>query len=422
VTGDSGASTHPDGEHTVGVYVHVPFCERVCPYCDFAVVAAPRLPAAVETRYVDALLREFEVRRAAFGSLGLATIYLGGGTPSLLSPEQVARLLGAVRAGFEPCEAEELEVTLEVNPSTVERERLPGFREAGVSRLSIGVQSFRDETLRRLGRAHRAPEATETLAAARAAGFENLSLDLIFGAPGQRMAHLEQDLAQTLACAPEHVSAYCLTIEPDTPFALADRRSQLDRAGEEEAAAMMERVIEGLAHAGYEHYEVSSHARPGRRSRHNQRYWAREPVLGLGMGAWSSEPPRPTSPFGARRANEPTLAAWLERIEAGAAPPDDALERLEEATARSEAAFLALRTRDGLDARRFAAEFGGPPRSFWEREIDELCANGLLRERADASLALTARGFLLADAVCERFVAAPMPSGPLPDPGSRVRP
>lgn len=386
----------------VGVYVHVPFCERVCPYCDFAVVAARRLAVEAEERYVAALLRELDGRRELFAGRGLASLYLGGGTPSLLRPESVARIVDGVGAAFEPEGA--LEVTLEVNPSTLERARLPGFRAAGVNRLSVGVQSFDDRALKVLGRAHRAEEARASLAAAREAGFENLSLDLIFGVPGQGRAEVARDVAEAASFGPTHVSAYELTVEAGTPYATGVARGTLTPPGDEDVLAMMDAVGEGLAAAGLPAYEISSYARPGFESVHNRRYWERTPVLGLGMGAWSWEPPRPDARFGARRANPRRLEVYLERVESGKPAAEAPLEVPDESTARSEAAFLALRTRRGLDASGFAAEFGRRPRQVYGGAIDELREAGLLEEDREGDLRLTPKGRRLSDTVFERFV------------------
>jgi putative oxygen-independent coproporphyrinogen III oxidase len=383
----------------VGVYVHVPFCERVCPYCDFAVVARRRLDPGEEERYLGALLAELERRAGDFAGRELATIYLGGGTPSLLAPESVARVVAAVRAAFPG--AAPREVTLEVNPSRVERARLPAFRDAGVTRVSVGAQSFDDETLKRLGRAHRAAECRRTLEACRAAGFAALSIDLIVAAPRQTLAAVERDLAAAVDHAPEHLSVYELGVEPGTPFARAEARGQLRRPDEEEAVAMLERAEARLAAAGYARYEISSYARPGFEALHNRRYWERRPVLGLGVGAYSTDPPSPAWPFGARRANPRELAAYLERV--GRAEPPDA-EVLGAATARAEAAFLGLRTARGVDAAGFASEFGAPPRAWWDREIDALLGEGLIAEAPGGDLRLTPRGRLLADSVFLRFV------------------
>ncbi len=387
---------------SLGVYFHVPFCERICPYCDFAVVRARTLAPAVEERYVEALLAELATRRSDFGPRRLESVYLGGGTPSLLSPTSVTRLVRAAATAFAP--APDLEVTLEVNPSTVERERLPGFRAAGVNRISLGIQSFDDTILRRLGRAHRAEEGHRTLHAVREAGFRNLSLDLIFAAPGQDAAGLERDLEEIVASAPEHVSCYGLTIEAGTPFERAARRGQLALPEEEEAAAMMETVEARLEEAGVARYEISSFARPGVESRHNRRYWERRPGLGLGMGAWSSEPRGPGCPHGARRSNLRDLEPYLRQVEQGHSPEAGPREVLDSATARGEAMFLALRTTAGLRTSAFAAEFGGPPRSFWPADLDRLLAGGLLLEAENLDLRLSSRGRLVSDSIFVCFV------------------
>ena len=387
---------------SLGVYVHVPFCERICPYCDFAVVAARPLEVRDEQRYVRALLRELELRGAALARAELESIYLGGGTPALLGVESVAAIVAALREGAASL-APDLEVTLEVNPSTLERSRLAGFRRAGVGRLSVGVQSFDDEVLRRLGRAHRADEARATLEAVRDASFDNLSLDLIFGAPGASPQQLERDLAESLRFAPEHVSAYELTVESGTPFALAEARGQLARPDEEARVDALERIVAVLGGAGIARYELSNFARPGFASRHNRRYWRRQPVLGLGVGAWSSFGPLADAPQGGREANTRRLASYLEAIEAGRT----ALELREcddPASARAEALFLGLRELRGVRAAAFEAEFGAPPRAWYADEIDELVAAGLLLESPVGDLRSSERGLLFADSVAGSFV------------------
>lgn len=410
------------GQGDLGVYVHVPFCERVCPYCDFAVVASGRGPlgAAREARYLAALLRELQGRRAAYAGRSLATIYLGGGTPSLLRPETLARAIAALRVAFP---GEPGEVTLELNPGTLECERLPGFRAAGVNRLSIGVQSFGAAVLRRLGRAHPVADCHRTLRAARAAGFRRISLDLIFGAPGQNLAGVLRDAEAALAHGPEHISAYALTVEPGTPLARAVAEGRVQLPGDDACAEMMSALAQRLEAGGLRRYELSSFARPGSEARHNRRYWRRQPVLGLGPGAHSSEPPSVSAPYGARSANERSLSDWLARIESapaaaeagGAGAAAEAAEALcpplrevpDGATARGEAAFLALRQREGLAAADFAAEFGAPPRRWFAAAIDELVAGGLLAESPGGDLRLTPRAWPLADGVFAHFVAAP---------------
>jgi oxygen-independent coproporphyrinogen-3 oxidase len=388
-------------DQSLGVYLHVPFCERVCPYCDFAVVAAPRLARADEARYVAALLAELAGRAPGFAGLALDTVYFGGGTPALLAPDSIGRVLDAVRKAFAGTPRE---VTLEANPSTLEQGRLAAFRAAGVDRLSLGVQSFDDETLRRLGRAHRARESERAVAAAREAGFAKLSLDLIVGAPEQSLAGVERDLAAALMASPAHVSVYALTLEPATPFARAAARGKLRVPDDDRVADMLLAAEERLGGAGLQRYEVSSYARPGQEALHNQRYWRRRSVLGLGVGAHSTEPRSAGAPFGARSSNERALAAWLSRIEAGRTEPPER-EVPDAATARGEAAFLALRTREGLAADGFAAEFGARPRHFFAAAIDEGVREGLLEERANGDLTPSRRGFAFADRLAARFVA-----------------
>jgi oxygen-independent coproporphyrinogen-3 oxidase len=447
----------------VGVYVHIPFCERVCPYCDFAVIAAPELPAAQEDRYVDALLRELASRSAAYqapdaanqGSVAahpdpaavhpgpaaahpgpaaahpgpaaahpgpaaanpdpaaateglnangrsLASIYLGGGTPSLLTPESIGRIIEAVRATF-PSEGP-IEITLEVNPSTLERARLRDFRAVGVNRVSVGVQSFDDAVLKRLGRAHRVDEAHQTLAACRAAGFLVISLDLIFAAPSQLPAGVVGDLDCALEFGPDHLSTYELTIESGTPFALAASRGQLPLPDEDEAIEMMETIEARLRADGFVRYEISNFARPGFQAIHNRRYWERQPVLGIGVGAFSTEPLSAAAPFGARRSNVRDLRTYLDRIAQRLPTAAGPTEIFDAETARGEAAFLALRGSRGLLAAEFESEFGQPPRVFFGPAIDRLLEGGLLDEGGSGDLCLSARGRLLADSVFAEFV------------------
>lgn len=391
----------------VGVYLHLPFCERICPYCDFAVVAAPRLTPETEARYTAGLLAELEARRSDFSGRGLSTIYFGGGTPSLFTPESIGRLLEAIRAAF-PSASSEIETTLELNPSTVERDRLRGFRGIGINRLSVGVQSFDDDVLKRLGRAHRAEVARQTLTAAREADFDNLSIDLIFAAPSQDESGLARDLEELLEWAPEHVSTYELTFEPETPFGRAKAAGKLVPCDEDRAADMMLQIETRLERAGYGRYEISSYSRTtSLRARHNARYWQRQAVLGLGMGAHSTEARSVEHPHGSRRANPRTLAEWEKRIAADAARTG-AEETLSAAGSRGEAVFLALRQREGLCAAFFEAEFGGRPRDFFAAEIDAMTGRGWLIEGEDApgDLRLSDSGRLLADSVAAEFATA----------------
>jgi oxygen-independent coproporphyrinogen-3 oxidase len=261
----------------LSLYVHIPWCLRKCPYCDFnSHEAAGEVP---EARYLDALRADLEATLPRFWGRPIQTIFIGGGTPSLFSPDSIDRLIGDVRALTRL--APDAEVTMEANPGTFERERFRAFRDAGVTRLSIGVQSFDDALLARIGRVH---DRGQALAAARTAAehYETFNLDLMYALPGQDLAALRTDLAQALAFSPPHLSYYNLTLEPNTLFASRPPQGLPD----DDASADMQQAIEdATGAAGLEHYEISAYARPGHRSRHNRNYWTFGDYVGIGAGA-----------------------------------------------------------------------------------------------------------------------------------------
>ncbi len=377
----------------LGVYVHVPFCERICPYCDFA-VEATRLDSPLEAEFVDLLLRELELARSSYARLlegrELATVYLGGGTPSLMQPGSVERLLAALEHAFGSRPGE---VTLELNPGRVETARIPGFRDAGVTRLSVGLQSLHDATLKRLGRAHSADEARAGLEACLAAGFPSLSADLIYAAPGQGEDELMADVDWLLDARVPHISAYALTIEPDTPFARADARGQLATPDEDTALRMYRRLRGVLDSAGLRQYEISIFSRPRHRSRHNHRYWLRQSVLGLGPSA--------ASLLGETRFQNPRARpAWAKAIGEGQLPVP---EQLADRESRRETLWLGLRRLDGVSRAAWMRRFGVAPESAFPAELRELRELGLVADRA-GRLRLTERGILFADEVLLRFV------------------
>jgi oxygen-independent coproporphyrinogen-3 oxidase len=375
----------------VGVYLHVPFCERVCPYCDFAVEGVGALDAATERAFTDTLLRELDLAAGALAGRRLATVYFGGGTPSLLAPGSVERVLEALRRRFV---GEPGEVTLELNPGRVELARVPGFRAAGVSRISVGAQAFDDTTLRRLGRAHAAADALRGLEACLAAGFPSLSVDLIFGAPGQTPEGFLRDVERVCDLEVPHVSAYALTLEPGTPFHGA--RDRLALPDEDAVLAMAHGVRARLAAAGLAQYEISSFARPGHRSRHNQRYWLREDVLGLGPSA--------ASLLGDRRTkNAPRRGEWAAAIARGERAVAEE-ETLDLPAIRREALYLGLRRIEGVPRAEFQRRFGAPPERWFGAEIEELRGLCLLCD-AGGRLRLTERGIHFADEVFLRFAA-----------------
>lgn len=388
---------------SVGVYVHVPWCRQRCPYCDFAIAIAP-LDAIPHDAYADALLVELAGRSPLYAGHELTSIYFGGGTPALLEPTALARVIGGVRAAFDATGAA-LEITVEANPLDATPDRLAALRAAGVDRLSLGVQSFDDATLGALGRDHDGAAGAAAVRAARTAGFARISMDLICAVPDRGTAALDADLARTIALAPDHVSCYQLTIEPRTPFGEAARAGRLVPVTDEQGAAELELAHARLEGAGYEHYEVSSFAQPGARARHNASYWRGVPYLGLGAGAaslwrgagggvrWTGKravnaylagaqtdaasvwtaPPEPRA-LAAALARDP-------RIELGSVEPQDA------AALDADALWLGLRTTDGVPAEALGGR---------EAVVARLAGAGLL-DASPTRVRPTARGLLYAD-------------------------
>jgi oxygen-independent coproporphyrinogen-3 oxidase len=378
------------------VYVHIPFCDRVCPYCDFAVEATGRLDAPLERSYVDLLLRELDLTRAMFGGhldgRPLATVYFGGGTPSLLGAESIRRLLRRLSEIFQ---GEPDEVTLEMNPGVLDFGRVPDFRAAGVTRLSVGLQSLHDLTLKRLGRAHRAAEALRGLESGMAAGFRSVSVDLIHGAPDQTQEDLLSDIRRVIGLGIPHVSAYALTVEPGTPFARAQARGSLRLPSEEDAVGMGCALRSCLVEAGYAHYEISNFSRPGHGSRHNQRYWLRQDVLGLGVSA--------ASLLGrVRFQNVSSRSLWQTGLQAGRRVLANSAI-LSEADERCETLFLGFRRLEGISRKAYQQRFGLSPEHDFRAELEALHRQDLVAETEDR-IHLTERGILFADEVFQQFL------------------
>ncbi|HEX4234724.1 MAG TPA: radical SAM family heme chaperone HemW [Caldimonas sp.] len=351
----------------LSLYVHLPWCLKKCPYCDFNSHAwrGGDVEALPEARYVDALVRDLEASLPFVWGRRVHTVFLGGGTPSLFAPMHVERLIAAIRARL-PLEPG-CEITLEANPGTFERERFHGYADAGVTRLSIGVQSFDDAKLHALGRVHDAAQARAAIEEAKAA-FQTFNVDLMYALPGQTLAECGADVAAALAFAPPHLSVYHLTIEPNTLFAHAPPPLPDDDL----AAAMLDRIVEATAAAGLERYEVSAFARPGHRARHNLNYWEFGDYLGIGAGAHGkiSFPHRVVRQL---RLRDP--AAYMAGAERGAAIAS------ETEIARSELSFEfmlnALRLKDGFELARFG-ERTGLPMSAIERPLAEAERRGLI--------------------------------------------
>lgn len=377
------------------LYIHFPFCVRKCLYCDFNSSADSLMTPA---EYVAVLLREMELReRSLREPLSAFTLYFGGGTPSLMAPELVGRVVdeAARRFGLQA----DAEVTLEANPGTLTRDRLAGFRAAGVNRLSLGIQSFEDRLLERLGRVHTVQEALEGYAAARQAGFDNISIDLMHSLPGQSLAQWRDALQQGIALAPEHVSAYALSVEEGTPFARFHDAGELPLPPEDEGAAMFELTSELLGDAGYLHYEISNFCKPGRASLHNNAYWSRDSYLGFGAGAHSF---LNTDGLGVRWKNSSGLDVYAAKIRSGILP-DEEIERLMLEDAVSESFFLGLRMLDGIDLAGLESRYGKEALSCHLPEISRLQESGLL-VREGSRIRLAPAAVILANSVFSRFV------------------
>jgi oxygen-independent coproporphyrinogen-3 oxidase len=380
-------------ETAAGIYVHIPFCDRICPYCDFAVV---RTREDAIARYCNALHDEIE--RAEIPEGGIATVYFGGGTPSALPPARIASLLEQLRAkfGFQP---DALECTLEANPSRGVAD-LEHWRTAGINRLSVGVQSFDDAELHRLGRDHSAAEAMAFLDAAHSAGFENVSLDLIAGAPGQTRASFTASQTAALATHVTHISVYGLTIETGTPFASWYAREPIAFPDDELVADLLEAADDALTCAGFLHYEISNFARPGCESAHNIGYWRQRDCLAFGLSAAGYE-------SGLRYANHRAMNEYCEAIEAGRSARAFS-ERLSLTRRIGEAAMLALRTSAGIVDEDFVRRFGIDASTVFRVARKKCSAAGLLEDDG-ARARLTSRGRLLANTVCAEFLTPDLP-------------
>jgi len=361
------------------LYFHIPFCPRLCPYCSFYVETSMRTKSRA---FLDALLAEVRIHAAAY-SIEPETIYFGGGTPSMLSIGEIEYLLGGIRDCLPLSGLREW--TFEVNPATVSPAKAARLRALGVDRISMGAQSWDDAILKTLGRAHTAEQAAATYQTLCEAGFDNINLDLMFATPGQTRDQWRDSLRRTIALAPAHISAYCLTYEEDTRYFERLQAGEFLRDDERDAA-MFEDAMDLLCDAGYAQYEISNYAGPGRASLHNFGYWNGDDYLGFGPSAFST--------VGARRwQNVPDSAAYAARIAAsGHAVSFE--EIVSEKTRTGENLAFGLRTDRGIPAQAAAP---------WDAELLEMRTLGLL-ESSDGRLRLTRRGKLMADSVAEIFV------------------
>ena len=411
----------------VSLYLHFPFCVRKCRYCDF--LSGPATEETIE-EYVKLLCREIELRAAELNELPqlrftdlndsiphratetntppapvpaqgrpIDTIFIGGGTPSLMTPVQMNMVMQALRKSFRIEEG--AETSMEMNPSTADREKLLAFRRAGINRLSIGVQSFDDGVLKLLGRIHTADQAREIFREARAAGFDNINIDLMSALPGQKIATWEKTLCEAVELGPEHISAYSLIIEEGTPFATMKLP---DLPSEDEDREMYHFTKKFLAENGYRRYEISNYAREGFECRHNCGYWTGHEYLGLGLGA-SSDMGSRISPCGERFRNPSDMEAYRSAVREGCDPAQMCCERqvMTREDRMEEFMFLGLRMADGVSEDEFEARFGEKPEDRYGPVLEKHLAQGVIR-RANRRIALTEFGMDVANYVMADYL------------------
>jgi len=372
-----------------GLYVHIPFCSSRCSYCDFA---TGLYQSELAERYVHALVAE--IRSSPHAGASVDTIYFGGGTPSLLAPSQLELILTTLYDCFkiDP----KPEITLEINPGSVDAEKLHAFRSLGINRASFGAQTFDDAELAKLGRSHTSADTLNTFSDLRTAGFHNVSFDLIAGLPGQTLAGWQRNIAQALALHPEHISFYLLEVHSGTPLAEHIRRGIQPEPDDDLAGVMYRWMLEQAAGAGYEHYEISNLCRPGFYSRHNVKYWIAAPYFGFGCSAHSYD--------GAIRrwSNHRDMVRYVTIVENGESPVVDE-QKLSQTDVRAEALFLGMRLMQGVDTRRYRESFGVDLRDEHGEELDRFCKAGLLELDGDL-IRLTRTGALLSNEVFAAFV------------------
>ncbi len=371
----------------LGIYLHIPFCEAICNYCNFN---RGLFRTDTKRRYLIALAREIESARAG-GPVD--SVFFGGGTPSVLDPGDVRALIARCGSSFTLDPG--AEVTLEANPETASRERLEGYRSAGVTRLSLGVQSFRDAELRRLGRAHTAARAIEAFESARSAGFDDISIDLMTWLPEQTVEHWAETLDVLIGLDPEHASLYLLELYPNAPLREDMARGGWAQAPDDVAAEMYLAALDRLETAGYAHYEISNVAKPGRRCRHNLKYWSDGAWVGFGCGAHSTRD-------GRRWRNVSETESYMARVADGVSPVahEQVLSVDERAT---DTLFLGLRLTEGVDVPAVERRYGVNVWERWGGELTRCVEAGLLEDDSER-LRLTRKGRLLASEVMQVFV------------------
>ncbi len=373
----------------VSIYVHIPFCARRCAYCDFNTYA---WRGSIVRDTLDAICRQ--VASTDGENIIVPTIFFGGGTPSFPEPERIIQILDTIRSRFKVLP--DAEISIEANPGTVDRSRFTALRRAGFNRLSMGVQAFDDHLLRVLGRIHSSDEAIRSYEAARAAGFGNINLDLMFALPDQTLRQWQHTLRTAVSLQPEHLSCYALTVEPRTPFYTMYRRGQLNLPDEQTDLRMYQYTIRALTRAGYEHYEISNFARPGYRCRHNIVYWRNEEYLGFGPGAVSYR-------HGVRWKCLSNPRRYVKAVREGLSLVEEE-ERLDTDASLGETLMLMLRLRDGVDVKAVEERYGVNLAQRYAHQLNRLQRLRLLEVTPDY-WRITPKGLPIANTVCAEFLA-----------------
>lgn len=376
---------------SMGIYIHIPFCLHKCNYCDFY-SRAVNDPDLME-RYTRSVINELRLRRNEI-SRSFSTIYLGGGTPSLLKTVQIEKILAAVFAYYQA--RDEAEISMEINPATVNLQDLKDLRSAGVNRISIGVQSFSDTELKILGRMHSGRDAATVLNDVTQAGFDNFNLDLIYGLPGQTMSAWRDNLKLAVDFNPQHISAYLLQLDPATPLARDIEAGVFNCLDDEEEARLYYFTLDYLQDYGYQHYEISNFARPDRECRHNLLYWQSRPYLGIGSGAVSFN-------GGQRILNQPPLDRYVEDLLDYRRPPAKILEDMDSRQKINDAVIMGLRLCSGISREDFLYRFGIDILREYQ-DIINACQNRGLLELKNDRISLTKNAYFLSNQVLCQFI------------------
>ena len=366
-------------------YVHIPFCTQICYYCDFSKVFIKNQPV---DSYLEHLLQEFH----SYDIQKLRTLYIGGGTPTALSAPQLEVLLDGLTKNLDLSVLEEL--TIEANPGDLDEDKIAVLKNSAVNRVSLGVQTFDDKMLKKIGRSHLEKDIYENIDRLKLAGFDNISIDLIYALPGQTMEQVKDNVAKAIALDIPHMSLYSLILENHTVFMNRMRRGKLPLPKEEVEAEMFEYIIAALELAGFEHYEISNFSKPGFESRHNLMYWDNAEYYGIGAGASGYV-------NGVRYKNHGPIRHYLKAVEEGNARIHE--EHLSLREQMEEEMFLGLRKKTGVSKARFEEKFGTSFENIYGQVVRDLCHQGLLQVEGQ-QIRMTKKGLFLGDTVAERFI------------------